>query len=101
MAGIRELVEKSSLQAWEKDLALLEPQLDAHAMWVRAELLPRARQTNRLPPEIYDNLRNFGVKADPRVLIDQGMLLPDLLEQSVMEQYVPSRLAARSAAAAN
>jgi len=75
VAGIRDLFEKSALQGWEKDLALLETQLDAHAKWLRAELLPRARQTNRLPPEIYaDNLRNFGVKADPRELIDQALL---------------------------
>ena len=45
VAGIRELFEKSDLQGWEKDLALLETQLDAHAKWLRAELLPRA------PPE--------------------------------------------------
>jgi hypothetical protein len=102
VAGIRDLFEESSLQGWEKDLALLETQLDAHALWVRAVLLSRARQTNRLPPEIYaDNLRNFAVKADPRVLIDPGMLPPDLLEQAVMKPYVPSRLAARSSAAAN
>ena len=37
--------------------------------------MPRARTTNRLPPEIYaDNLKNFGVKADPRALIDQATL---------------------------
>jgi hypothetical protein len=75
VSGIRELFEKSGLSGWEKDLELLESQLDAHAKWVRAELLPRARQTNRLPPEIYaDNLRNFGVKAEPRELIDQALL---------------------------
>jgi hypothetical protein len=75
VSGIRELFEKSGLEGWEKDLARLESQLEAHAKWVQAEVLPRARQTNRLPPEIYaDNLRNFGVKADPRELIDTALL---------------------------
>jgi uncharacterized protein (DUF885 family) len=37
--------------------------------------VPRARATNRLPPEIYaDNLRNFGVKADPKELMDRALL---------------------------
>jgi uncharacterized protein (DUF885 family) len=75
VAGIRDLFKTSGLAGWEKDLKLLESQLDAHAKWLRAELLPRARTTNRLPAEIYaDNLKNFGVKADPRALIDQATL---------------------------
>jgi hypothetical protein len=75
VAGIRDLLVKSGLTGWEKDLKVLEGQLDAHAKWLRTELLPRARTTNRLPPEIYaDNLKNFGVKADPRALIDQATL---------------------------
>ena len=75
VAGIRDLFKKSGLTGWEKDLKVLESQLDAHAKWLRTELLPRARTTNRLPAEIYaDNLKNFGVKADPRVLIDQATL---------------------------
>lgn len=75
VAGIRELFRESGLKGWEKDLRLLESQLEAHAAWLRAELLPRARTTNRLPPEIYaDNLKSFGVRTDPRVLMDQAML---------------------------
>jgi hypothetical protein len=75
VAGIRDLFKKSGLTGWEKDLKVLESQLDAHAKWLRTELLPRARTTNRLPAEIYaDNLKNFGVKADPRMLIDQATL---------------------------
>ncbi len=75
LAGIRDLFAKSGLEGWEKDMRLLEKQFAAHEKWVRAEVLPRARTTNRLPPEIYaDNLRNFGVKADPRQLIDQALL---------------------------
>jgi hypothetical protein len=75
MQGIRELFQKSGLEGWEDDLKLLESQLDDYAQWVRAEILPRARTTNRLPPEIYaNNLTDFGVQADPRALIDQATL---------------------------
>jgi uncharacterized protein (DUF885 family) len=46
----------------------------------------------------------LGERFDPLsyhdFIIDQGMLPPDLLEQAVMEQYVPSRLATRGAGAA-
>jgi hypothetical protein len=73
--GIRDLFQKSGLKGWERDLRLLESQLGDYAKWVRAELLPRARATNRLPAEIYaNNLTNFGVQADPRLLIDQATL---------------------------
>jgi hypothetical protein len=75
VTGIRELFQKSGLKGWEKDLKLLESQLDAHAKWMRTELMPRARTSNRLPPEIYaDNLKSFGVTTDPRALIDQATL---------------------------
>ncbi len=75
LAGIRDLLAKSGLEGWEKDMKLLERQFADHAKWIRAEVSPRARTTNRLPPEIYaDNLRNFGVKAGPQDLIDQALL---------------------------
>lgn len=93
VAGIRDLFTNSGLEGWEQDLALLEQQFDAHAKWVRAEMLPRARQSNRLPPEIYaDNLRNFGVKADPRALIDQALLS---FVQTREEMQVLARLVAK------
>ncbi|MFO1457297.1 MAG: DUF885 domain-containing protein [Steroidobacteraceae bacterium] len=73
--GIRELFVASKLKGWEKDLRTLDSQLEAYAAWLRAEMLPRARASNRLPPEIYaDNLKNFGVKVDPRALIDEATI---------------------------
>jgi hypothetical protein len=75
LKGIHDLFAKSGLKGWERDLKLLESQFDAHAKWLRTELMPRARKTNRLPPEIYaDNLHNFGVRAEPHALIDQALL---------------------------
>jgi uncharacterized protein (DUF885 family) len=73
--GIREAFRKSGLKGWEKDFGVLQKQLAQHAEWVRKEMLPRARQDNRLPPAIYaDNLRNFGVKAEPQALIDRALV---------------------------
>jgi uncharacterized protein (DUF885 family) len=72
--GMRDVFRKSGLKGWQKDLELLIGQLKAHNEWVRTIVLPRARKTNRLPPEIYaDNLRNFGVEADPRDLMQHAM----------------------------
>jgi uncharacterized protein (DUF885 family) len=73
--GMREAFQKSGLEGWQQDFAVLEKQLAQHADWVRKEMLPRARKDNRLPPAIYaDNLRNFGVKAEPQALIDRALV---------------------------
>lgn len=75
VSGIRDLFVQSGLQGWEKDLKRLETQLDEYAKWVRSDVMPRARTTNRLPPEIYaDNLRNFGVRISPEALIEQALV---------------------------
>ena len=72
--GMRDLLKKSGLSGWQKDFDALTRELKAHDDWVRSVVLPRARQSNRLPPEIYaDNLKSFGVEADPRDLIQRAM----------------------------
>ena len=74
LAGIRDLLQKSGLHGWQKDFARLSTQLDDYAQWVRSTVLPRARHTNRLPPEIYaDNLKQFGVSMDPHELMDRAL----------------------------
>ncbi len=74
VSGIRELFQKSGLRGWQKDLATLSAQLDAHAEWVRAAVLPRARATNLLPEAVYaDNLKQFGVTMDPHELIERAL----------------------------
>ena len=41
---------------------------------MRATVLPHARATNLLPPEIYaDNLKQYGVTMDPRELMDRAL----------------------------
>jgi hypothetical protein len=73
-SGIRDLFQKSGLTGWQKDLATLNTQLDAYAAWVRATVLPHARNTNLLPAEIYaDNLKNFGVTMEPHELMDRAL----------------------------
>jgi hypothetical protein len=72
--GIRELLKSSGLKGWQKNFDALTRELKAHNDWVRTTVLPKARKTNRLPPEIYaDNLKNFGVDADPRDLMQRAM----------------------------
>lgn len=68
--GMRQLFADSGLEGWEQDLGLLERQLADYADWVRAEVLPRARNDHRLPAELYaDNLRGYGVRETPEDLI--------------------------------
>lgn len=74
VSGIRDLLQKSGLTGWEHDFATFSAQIAAYGAWVRAGVLPRARATNLLPPEIYaDNLKNFGVTMDPHELIDRAL----------------------------
>ncbi|MEO8751590.1 MAG: DUF885 domain-containing protein [Casimicrobiaceae bacterium] len=71
--GMRELFEKSGLAGWQEPLDILSRQLMAYDNWVRTNLLPRTRATNRLPPEIYaDNLKQVGVDIAPKLLIGQA-----------------------------
>ena len=73
MDGTRELFQKSGLKGWEKDFATLTRQFTDYQNWVRATVLPKARKSNRLPPEIYaDNLKGYGVEADPRQLLQRA-----------------------------
>jgi hypothetical protein len=74
VSGIRDLLQKSGLHGWQKDFATLSAQLDAYGKWVRTTVLPHARTTNLLPPEIYaDNLKQFGVTMDPHELMDRAL----------------------------
>jgi hypothetical protein len=72
--GIQQLLKKSGLKGWQKDFDALTRELGAHDEWVKSTVLPRTRKTNRLPPEIYaDNLKGFGVDADPREVMRNAM----------------------------
>ena len=76
LKGIKDLFEKAGLKGWQKDFKTLSKQLDEYSNWVRATVVPRARKTNRLPPEIYaDNLKNYGVSMEPHELIDRALFV--------------------------
>lgn len=73
--GMRDLFAKSKLKGWQKPLTTFEGQLADFEKWMRESVVPRARKTNRLPPEIYaDNLKNFGVPMKPEDLMDRAQL---------------------------
>jgi hypothetical protein len=73
ISGLEELLAGTDLDGWQETYELLAGQLRGYNDWVRAEILPRARDDYRLPPALYqDALRNWGVDADPLDLIEQA-----------------------------
>ena len=73
VAGVKAMFERAELAGWEEDFALLEQQLADYANWLKEEMLPRARDNNQLPAEVYaNNLKNFGVRATPEELIEEA-----------------------------
>lgn len=72
-AGLKQLFIDSKLEGWEQDLSTLQSQLLDYADWLKVEMVPRTRTSHRLPEAIYaNNLKNFGVDADPRDLLRQA-----------------------------
>jgi hypothetical protein len=78
VTGIRELFTKYGLDKLDgaaPALAAFEQQLKDYDVWVRATVLPRARQDFRLPPELYaDNLKNVGLDIPPEELMHRALL---------------------------
>jgi hypothetical protein len=73
IAGIQELLAGTDLEGWQETYETLAGQLEDYNDWVRAEILPRAREDYRLPTALYeDALRNWGVDEDPVDLIEQA-----------------------------
>jgi uncharacterized protein (DUF885 family) len=74
VAGIAELFRASALTGWEAPHERLAAQVREHCDWVRGTVLPRARATPALPPEVYaDRLKNSGVDITPEQAIALGM----------------------------
>ena len=73
IAGLEELLAGTDLDGWQDSYKTLAGQLRDYNDWIRAELLPRARDHYRLPPALYeDALRNWGVDDSPQELIEQA-----------------------------
>lgn len=73
VAGIAELFRASPVQGWEAPRERLAGQLAKHCEWVKSAVLPRARPTPALPPELYaDRLQQVGVDITPEQAIALG-----------------------------
>ena len=86
--GIRALFAKYGIDAGTAVDALQE-QLDEYAGWTKATVLPHARTTYSLPPELYAlQLKNVGIDIDPRALIERAQL--EFMEtRAAMQQIAP------------
>jgi len=86
--GIRALFAKYGIDAGTS-VDALQTQLDDYAAWTRSSVLPRARTTYSLPPELYAlQLKNVGIDIDPRTLIERAQL--EFMEtRAAMQQIAP------------
>lgn len=67
--GIRQLFEKYQIAGYQEAYAKLKEQLTAYDVFVRQEVLPKARADFRQPPEIYAfSLEQSGVDIPPAEL---------------------------------
>jgi uncharacterized protein (DUF885 family) len=72
--GIEQLLEQSGLKGWQRDMRTLRKQFGEYDKWARATVLPRARKSNQLPPELYaDNLKNVGVDMSPQEIMERAL----------------------------
>ncbi len=91
--GIGELLTASGLDGWQADYATLRKQFDSYGEWLRTVVLPRARESNRLPRELYaDALQNYGVDIDPQMLMNAA--LADYLQTRDEMTVVAAQVAA-------
>ena len=67
--GIAALMQKYKLTGWEEPFAKLKTQLTDYDAWVRATVLPKARDDFRLPPQHYAlDMENYGIDIPPEQL---------------------------------
>jgi hypothetical protein len=72
--GIEQLFKASGLKGWQRDLKTLRKQFAEYETWARATVLPQARNTNQLPPELYAvNLKNAGVDMSPQEVMERAL----------------------------
>jgi hypothetical protein len=68
--GIHALFAKAGIKGADKALAAMDKQLRDYAAWEKANVLPKARDSFRQPPEIYAfNLKAVGIDLPPEQLI--------------------------------
>ena len=73
--GIRKLYAKYKIAGADKALDAFDQQLKDYDAWVKATVLPHARDDFKLPPDLYaDNLKNVGLDIAPDALIAKAEL---------------------------
>jgi hypothetical protein len=71
--GVEKLFEEYKIPGYEQPVAELKKQLTGYVAFVRAEVLPRAREDFRLAPELYAfRLEQVGVDIPPAQLATQA-----------------------------
>jgi uncharacterized protein (DUF885 family) len=64
--GIAALLQKYKLTGWEEPFGKLKSQLADYDAWIKATVLPKARNDFRLPPQRYAlDMENFGIDVPP------------------------------------
>ena len=67
--GIAALMQKYKLTGWEEPFAKLKTQLTDYDAWVKATVLPKARNDFRLPPQRYAlDMELYGIDIPPEQL---------------------------------
>ena len=99
MEGIAALLEKYKLTGWQEPLNELKSQLTEYDAWTKANVLPKARDDFRLPPEEYAlNLEDFGIDIPPGQLAamahqafsDIQAEMKPIAEQIAKQRHLPS-----------
>jgi hypothetical protein len=73
LRGLEQLFAKYQLTGWQEPMKTLRAQLAAYDDFLKKEILPRAREDFRLPPELYaQRLAEVGIDAPPEVLAKKG-----------------------------
>jgi uncharacterized protein (DUF885 family) len=72
--AVKQLLESSNEQGWERDFVEYQAQAEAFDAFVREVLLPHAQQISAMPEALYrQQLQNYGVKeADVDTMISVG-----------------------------
>jgi uncharacterized protein (DUF885 family) len=88
VSGIRQLFARYGIDAGAATDAL-QQQLDAYAAWTKTDVLPHARTTYSLPPELYAlRLKQVGIDIDPHALIERAQF--EFMElRGAMQQLAP------------
>ncbi len=72
-AGIRDLFEKYEIEGAQEALDAMDRQLTEYGDWTRTTVLPEARETARLPEELYAlSLKQVGIDMDPQESMRQA-----------------------------